>query len=48
MQHGEKNKEPENLFSFGKADFLWKKQIRQEKIMKNFFTSKRLTTIKHS
>ena len=25
MQHGEKNKQPENLFSPGKADFFVKK-----------------------
>lgn len=25
MRHGEKNKQPENLFSLGKADFLVKK-----------------------
>ena len=48
MRHGEKNKEPENLFSLRKADFFVEKSDTAEKIMKKFFTSKRLTTIKHS
>lgn len=37
MQHGEKNKQPENLFSLRKADFFVEKQIRQEKIMEKIF-----------
>ena len=47
MQHGEKNKQPENLFSLGKADFFVEKADTARKNHEKIFTSKRLTTIKH-
>lgn len=38
MRHGEKNKQPENLFSFGKADFFVEKADTAEKNHeKNFY-----------
>lgn len=37
MRHGEKNKEPENLFSFGKADFFVEKADTAGKITKKIF-----------
>lgn len=37
MRHGEKNKEPENLFSFGKADFFVEKADMARKNHEKFF-----------